>query len=93
MATGVFMDVHLPSVGFDEAHALLKTGGHFITSIREYYYVDGHEFGYKERINKMVAEGKWQIVKTWTFKRGIAGASDPLFKEMTSFMFLCKRLD
>ena len=74
MATGVFMDIHLPSVGFDEAHAMLKTGGHFITSIREHYYVDGHELGYKERINEMVAEGKWQIVKTWTFKRGIAGA-------------------
>ncbi len=93
MGTGIFMDGHISAAGFDEAHAMLKTGGHFITAIRSYYYVDGHEYGYKERIQQLVDSGRWEIIKTWTFMRGIAGAEDPLFREMPSFMFVCKRLD
>ena len=79
MGTGIFMDGHISADGFDEAHAMLKTGGHFITSMRQYYYVDGHEYGYKERIHQLVDSGKWEIRKTWTFMRGIPGAEDPLF--------------
>ena len=93
MATGVFVDAHLPDIGFDEAHALLKTGGHFITSIRQHYFQDGHQLGYKEKIESLVAQGKWEIRKTWTFQRGIPNAIEPLFKKMTVFMFICRRLD
>lgn len=34
MATGVFLDGHIPASGFDDAHAMCKPGGYFITSIR-----------------------------------------------------------
>ena len=60
MATGVFMDAHLPDIGFDEAHALLKTGGHFITSIRQYYFTDGHEFGSAAK-EPNLAEKNWLL--------------------------------
>ena len=35
VGSGVFLDGHIPAAGFDDAHAMLKTGGHFVTSIRQ----------------------------------------------------------
>ena len=93
MASGVFLEGHIPAAGFEDAHALCKTGGHFITSMRKQYYVDGHEYGYKEKLDEMVSAGKFAILKTWTFMRGVPNAEDPLFVEMPSFMFVCRRLD
>ena len=34
MASGVFLEGHIPNEGFDDAHAMCKTGGYFVTSIR-----------------------------------------------------------
>ena len=50
MATGVFTDDCIPCTGFDDAHALLKTGGHFVTCLRQYYLEDGHPSGYASKI-------------------------------------------
>ena len=93
VASGVFLEGHIPAAGFDDAHALCKTGGYFITSIRKQYWENGHEFGYKDKIDELVSAGKFELVKTWTFMRGVADSEDPLFVEMPSFMFVCKRLD
>ena len=93
MATGVFLDGHIPATGFDDAHAMTKSGGYFVTSIRRSYYENGEEHGYKEKLDELEATGKLQIVKTWEFMRGIQGAEDPIFAEMLSFMFVAKRLD
>lgn len=93
MGSGIFMDGHIPAAGFDDVHAMCKTGGHFITSMRKVYYQDGHEYGYKEKLDSLVRSGKFEWVKDWTFKRGVAGAEDPLFVEMDSFMYILKRLD
>jgi len=87
------MDGHIPDGGFEDMHAMCKIGGHFITSMRKYYYVDGHEYGYKEKLDSLVQSGKFEWVKDWTFKRGVPGAEDPLFVEMDSLMFVLKRLE
>ena len=92
MASGVFMDGHIPPSGFDDAHALVKPGGYFITSMRRCYYEPGEEHGYREKLDELEAAGKFKIVKTWEFMRGVKGAEDPIFEEMPSFMFVAKRL-
>ena len=33
-ATGVWLLGHIPCAGFEDCHALLKTGGHFVTAMR-----------------------------------------------------------
>ena len=93
MASGVFLDGHIPASGFEDAHTMLKTGGYFVTSMRRSYYELGVEQAYREKLDEMQAAGKFQIVKTWEFMRGIKGAEDPMFAEMPSFMFVAKRLD
>lgn len=88
MASGVFVDGHIPSAGFEDAHAMLKSGGHFITSMRRSYYEPGESHGYREKLDEMEAAGKFRVLKTWEFMRGIKGAQDPMFEEMPSFMFV-----
>ena len=92
MGSGVFLDGHIPATGFDDAHAMCKPGGYFITSIRRSYYEKGEEHGYRDKLDELEAAGKFKIVKTWEFMRGIKGAEDPIFEEMPSFMFVAKRL-
>ena len=54
MASGVFLDGHIPYHGFDDAHAMCKTGGYFVTSIRKSYYVNGEEHGYKDKLDELI---------------------------------------
>ena len=93
MASGVFLDGHIPDTGFDDAHAMCKPGGYFVTSIRRSYYERGEEHGYREKLDQLEAAGKFKIIKTWEFMRGVKGAKDPIFAEMPSFMFVAKRID
>ena len=94
MGSGVFLEGHIPCAGFEDAHAMCKTGGYFITSIRKTYWDDNDEFGYKRKIDELVAAGKFSApIKTWTFMRGVEGSDDPLFVPRETFMFVVKRLD
>ena len=90
-STGCFLEGHIPASCFEEAHALLKPGGHFVTAMRSEYFISGQKEGYKDKLDEMVAEGKFKLLKVWTFKRGIAGATDPMFEEMSNTMFICER--
>ena len=90
MATGVFLEGHIPPSGFDDAHAMMKTGGYFVTSLR---LSEWENSGYKAKIDEFVAAGKVELIKTWGFMRGLKGAEDPMFAEMPSLMFAVKRLD
>ena len=92
-STGCFLEGHIPASCFDEAHALCKPRGHFVTSLRSEYWVNGQKDGYKDKIDEMVSSGKFKLLKVWTFKRGIAGATDPMFEEMSCTMFICQRID
>ena len=92
VGSGVFLDGHIPNAGFDDAHAMLKTGGYFVTSIRQSYYVDGEEHGYKDKLDEMIRLGEFSpILKSWVFMRGVKDAEDPIFAEMPSFMFVVKK--
>ena len=92
MASGVFLDGHIPPSGFDDAHALCKPGGYFVVSIRRSYYDIGEGHGYREKLDELEAAGKFKIIKTWEFMRGDKNAEDPIFREMPSFMFIAKRI-
>ena len=92
-SVGCFLEGHIPASCFDEAHALCKPGGHFVTSLRSEYYANGQKEGYKDKLDQMVAAGKFKLLKVWTFKRGIPDATDKMFAEMSSTMFLCQRID
>ena len=93
MASGVFTDDCIPCTGFDDAHALLKTGGHFVSCIREYYHAPDHPSNYRTKIDQLVNEGKFELVKTWTFERGPQNCEDPEFATLPQRVFLLKRLD
>lgn len=93
MAAGVFYVGHIPATGFDDAHALCKPGGHFVTAIRGYYMEPGGEHGYREKLDELEAAGKIKILKSWEFKRGLKDSEDPKFGEMNHFLFIAKRMD
>ena len=40
-ASGCFMEGHVPSSGFDDVHAALKTNGFFVASMRSSYWLNG----------------------------------------------------
>ena len=90
MATGVFLEGHIPPSGFDDAHAMMKTGGYFVSAIRLPVWENE---GYKAKIDELVAAGKVELVKTWEYKRGLKDSEDPIFAEMLGLMFYVKRLD
>ena len=92
VGSGVFLEGHIPCTGFDDAIEMTKVGGYFVTSIRHHYWENGHEFGYKDKIDSHIAAGKIELLKTWTFMRGRKDNPDPLFAELESFMFVCRRI-
>ena len=89
IACAVFYDGHIPATGFDDAHAICKPGGHFITSIRSKYYVNGEEHGYKDKLDELVNGGKFRLLKTWTYIRDMKDTGDPVFSDMERTMFVC----
>ena len=75
MASGVFLKAkgHMPATAIDDCHAALKLGGYFVTVMRASYWSHGNEEGYREKIDKLVSSGKFELVKTETFLRGVKG--------------------
>ena len=49
-ACGCFIEGHIPATGFDDVHAALKTGGHFVINFKECNWVEGAKEGYKEKL-------------------------------------------
>ena len=92
VATGCFLVGHVPCTGFDDAHAMCKVGGYLVSSIRKTYYENGHELGMKDKLDELVAAGKFELVNTWMFMRGIADVPDPIFTQMESLMFVYRRI-
>ena len=71
LAAGVFTDGVIPAAGFEDAHAICKPGGYFISSQRSKYYVNGEDHGFKDKLDQLVYEGKFRVIKTWKYMRGI----------------------
>jgi predicted TPR repeat methyltransferase len=60
--TGVFLPKHIPSLAFYDAHAALKVGGIFCFTLRSNLWHDDHDLGYKDAINKLVADEKMEFL-------------------------------
>jgi SAM-dependent methyltransferase len=60
--TGCFLPKHVPSLAFDDAHSALKVGGIFCFTLRSNLWEDGHDLGYKDAINNLVADGKMKFL-------------------------------
>jgi len=55
VASGVWIKGHIPCAAMNDCHALLKIGGHFLTAMRSYYWVNGEAEGYKDACDALVA--------------------------------------
>ena len=91
MASGVFVEGHIPSSGFEDAYEMLKPGGFFVTALREKYFKEGNEWGHDRKLKELCATDKFVVLKTWKFLRGNPGFEDPLFAEQKVLMFVCQR--
>lgn len=91
--TGVFLAKHIPSAAFEDAHAALKIGGIFCFTLRANLWTDGHELGYKDAVNKLVAEGKMEFLHhaSKDFWRGREDGVG-LFERQPSKLFALKKI-
>ena len=84
VTAGTFIRSHFPSVAVDEVLTCFegKKGDAFIIVFREDCY---ESLGHKAHIEKLVAEGKIEIVETMPFERGTDNEmfKDPLFAAKT----------
>lgn len=64
VASGVFVEGHIPPSGFDDAYEMLKPGGFFVTALREKYFKEGNEWGYDRKLEELCAAEKFEIMKT-----------------------------
>jgi predicted TPR repeat methyltransferase len=65
-ASGILAEGHLDNKVFDEMLLALKTGGIAIFATRTMYLT---QYNYIEKINALLEEGKWRLVKETTFDR------------------------
>ena len=79
VASGVFLPNHMPASGMDDIHASLKTGGFFITAMRSNLYVEGEKNGYFDKISDLIEQGKFKLIKTQKFMRGLSDTEEGLF--------------
>ena len=91
-ASGVFLKSHMPARAMEDCHAALKTYGFFVTAMRSIYWEFGNEEGYREQLEKLVAENKLKLVATHTFMRGVEGETG-LFLPQESRMMCYQRID
>ncbi len=70
-ASGVFMPNHMPPSAMDDIHCSLKTGGYFVTAMRAFLFCDGEKHGYKDKIEELIQQGKFKLVRKVEFTRGI----------------------
>mmetsp|Transcript_5754 Transcript_5754/g.7769 ORF Transcript_5754/g.7769 Transcript_5754/m.7769 type:complete len:222 (+) Transcript_5754:26-691(+) len=66
-AAGVFLKGHMPCAAMDDCHAALKVGGFLVTAMRSLYWENGQEEGYKDKLDELVAAGKFELINSFTF--------------------------
>ena len=93
VGVGVYGGGHIPKEGFDDAHALLKTGGVFIFAIRKPWFTEGDENQFYEHLQGMISTGKFEMLKDWTFTRGVENAAYSHHAVFESYMAAVRRLD
>ena len=82
-AAGCLSKGHIPNAGLDDIHASLKKGGYFCAGWRTFYLQPGEENGFYEKLDSMVREGKFTLVRKYEFMRGLTGKTldDSIKKE------------
>ena len=83
-ASGVWMPGYMPNVALDDVHAALKVGGVMVTAMRNTMWTDGVAEGYKEKFESLVAAGKFEVVKKWSFWRGTENGTGLFAKQQSS---------
>ena len=78
--SGCFLPNHVPYTAFDDCHSTLKTNGYFVTAVRKVLWDKGEKHGYRDQIDRMIKEGKFKLIKTIEFSRGMKDGID-LFAE------------
>lgn len=91
VGVGVFGGDHIPKEGLDDAHAMLKTGGIFLTCLRKIYMDDSSNFGSK--LQELIAAGKFELLKDWSFERGSDRSTFKNLAKMETYMMACRRID
>ena len=83
VTAGTLAKGHMPKAALDDLYATLKVGGYFVTAFRSYYYVNGHADGYKDKLDEMVAAGKFELTEIYEFERGFSkeGVSETILTE------------
>ena len=72
-AAGCLSKGHIPNSGLDDIHAALKVGGYLFTAFRTFYLQPGEENGFREKLDGMECDGKFKLVKSHEFMRGLTG--------------------
>lgn len=72
-ASGCLSKGHIPNAGLDDIHAALNLGGYFVAGWRTFYLTPGEENGFYEKLEGMVNEGKFTLVRRYEFMRGLTG--------------------
>ena len=72
-ASGCLSKGHIPNSGLDDIHAALKVGGYMVTAFRTFYLVLGEENGFREKLDAMEQDGKFKLIKSQDFMRGLTG--------------------
>jgi 2-polyprenyl-3-methyl-5-hydroxy-6-metoxy-1,4-benzoquinol methylase len=91
VAGGIWVKNHMPKEGMDDAHSALKPGGYFISSMRRSYYTAGEACGYKDKIDELISDGKFAVVKEVRFLRGVPGC-DGIFATQECVAFALQKL-
>jgi len=71
----------------------LKTGGVFVCALRKKFTLPGNENGFHEKLQELTQSGKFELLKDWTFYRGVEGAEYGEHGYMESYMIACRRLN
>ena len=67
-AAGCWLMGHIPAVGMEDCHAALKVGGYMVNCTRSKFWERGEKEGYRDKVEEMIAAGKFQLVHMheWT---------------------------
>ena len=91
-STGCWLAGHIPARGMEDCHAALKVGGLSVNGIRGNFWEKGEKEGYRDKIDQMIAEGKYEMVHEYEWMRGKKGVTEGLWREMKGICFVLRKL-
>ena len=92
VCTGCWIIGHIPAVGMEDCHAALKVGGLMVNGTRSMYWEKGEKEGYRDKVDEMIADGKFELVHQYDWTHGQQGVTEGFWREMKSMCFILKKL-